>query len=418
MPWMETRAMDERVQFVLAASEAGAVMSQVCASFGVSRQTGYVWLKRYEAEGVAGLADRSRAPLAHGRMHGWEVRQAAMALKDRYPHWGPKKLRVKLAELQGWSPAASTLGEWYRSEGLTNARRRRRSCEPYNRPFAAALEPNDVWCVDFKGWFRTGDGARCDPLTLSDAFSRYLLACRRVDRPDHEHVRPLFEAAFAKFGLPAAIRSDNGPPFASTAAGGLSALSLWWTKLGIDCERIEPGKPQQNGRHERMHLTLKQETAQPPAASLAEQDERFEVFLGRFNHERPHEALAQKTPASLYRRSARAWPCRLIEITYPDNLAVRRVRSNGEIKWGGQFVFVSQVLVGELVAIAETEAGDWQVRFAHIVLGYIDVKRRRLCRKPLRGAEPACGFVDDADASPTTPQANNNHQSVSDVSGL
>lgn len=417
MPWRETKAMDERLRFVVAASQEGAVMSQVCAWFGVSRQTGYMWLNRYRAEGVAGLAQRSRAPLRHGRALEAPVRAAALALKERYPHWGPKKLKVKLADELGWSPAASTLGDWYRAEGLTASRKRRRSCPPCERPFAAALAANDVWCADFKGWFRTGDGARCDPLTLSDAYSRYLICCRRVEHPDGAHVRPLIEAAFVEHGLPGAIRSDNGPPFASAAAGGLSALSLWWIKLGIACERIEPGKPQQNGRHERMHRTLKQETAAPPAASLAEQDARFRAFRRRFNQERPHEALGQKTPASLYARSGRTYPCPFIEIAYPDDLAVRRVRSNGEIKWGGQKVFVSEVLVGEPVAIAETEAGDWQVRFADITLGYIDARRRRLSRTPLRGSTtPACGLVDDPDASPTTPQAHN-YKSVSDVSG-
>lgn len=260
-----------------------------------------------------------------------------------------------------------------------------------------------MWSVDFKGWFRTGDGVRCDPLTLSDNLSRYLLSCRGLAHPEHAPVRQAFEAAFCEFGLPQAIRSDNGPPFASTGAGALSQLSLWWIKLGITPERIDLGKPQQNGRHERMHRTLKQETANPPAASLTEQQASFDRFRATFNSERPHEALSFKTPASLYCASPRSYPCALREPVYPEDNAVRRVRSNGEIKWGGEQIFVSQVLVGEPVAIAETETGEWLVRFADVTLGFIDGKRRRLYRRPLPTIpEQGCGLVDAAE--PRCPQ--------------
>jgi hypothetical protein len=241
---------------------------------------------------------------------------------------------------------------------------------------------NDVWSVDFKGWFRTGDGRRCDPLTVSDAFSRYLLACRSVRRPDHDHVRPVFEALFCEFGLPGAMRHDNGPPFATVAAGGLSQLALWWLKLGIRSERIAPGKPQQNGRHERMHATLKQATADPPAATLGAQQRRFNDFRRDFNEERPHEALGQKPPASLYAASPRAYPCPLREPVYAPDQAVRRVRSNGEIKWGGELVFISEVLAGEPVGIAETEGGAWRVCFADVELGFIDARTGTLRRQP------------------------------------
>ena len=200
---------------------------------------------------------------------------------------------------------------------------------------------------------------------------------------DYVHVRPIIEKAFREFGLPHAIRSDNGPPFASLAAGGLSALSVWWIKLGIDCQRIEPGKPQQNGRHERMHRTLKAETASPPSANGKEQQRRFNRFCQVFNHERPHEALGQRTPASLYRPSVRSYPRIVREPDYADGVAVRRVRSTGQIKWGGQLIFVSQVLVGEPVGIEETDNGEWRVRFADVTLGFIDKKGTRMCRNPL-----------------------------------
>ena len=317
-------------------------------------------------------------------------------MRERYPRWGPKKLRVKLAQLCPSEdlPARSTIGEWLRKEGLAHARRRRRRTPPYEQPFAEVVAANDVWCVDFKGWFRTGDGERCDPLTLSDAFSRYLLRCEVAAHPDHHHVRPIMEAAFCEFGLPNAIRSDNGPPFASPATGGLSQLSVWMIKLGVTCERIDLGKPQQNGRHERMHGTLQNETGNSPAATLAEQQRAFDRFREEFNVERPHEALDFRTPASLYRPSPRCYPCALREPSYGDDCAVRRVRSNGEIKWGGELIFVSRLLTGEPVAISETENGEWLVRFAEVTLGFIDPKRQRLYRKSAQvSTRPSCCVI-------------------------
>jgi putative transposase len=243
--------------------------------YGVSRKTGYKWLGRYIAEGAAGLAARSHAPFQHGQAHDLAVVQAVLGLRQRWPHWGPKKLRVKLVELHPELPvpAASTIGDWLRREGVVGRSRWWRRCPPDTRPFAAVSAANDVWCTDFKGWFRTSDGRRCDPFTLTDAHSRYLLRCQAVARPDQDHVRPIFEAAFKEHGLPLAIRSDNGPPFASPGAGGLSQLAVWWIKLGIRPERIMAGRPQQNGRHERLHRTLNQETATPPAASLPAQQQ-------------------------------------------------------------------------------------------------------------------------------------------------
>ncbi len=254
----------------------------------------------------------------------------------------------------------------------------------------------------------TGDRQRCDPLTISDAMSRYLLRCQAVAQTDGEHVRPVFDAAFCEFGLPLAIRSDNGPPFASVGAGGLSRLAGWWIKLGVRPERIEPGKPTQNGRHERMHRTLKADAADPPAATLAEQQRRFDEFRAVYNHERPHEALDFETPAALYRASDRAYPCALREPDYPDDCAVRRVRSNGVIKWAGDLIFVSEALVGEPVAIEETEAGELRVRYADVELEFLD-KSGRLRRRKL-SRPPACGLVDNAEALPTIPQEEQQQQ--------
>ena len=409
MPWEETCAMDQRMRFVLEASAEECVMSELCERFGISRTAGYKWLERYRAEGIDGLKDRTRAPLRHGRSRSRDLVDRVLALHERYPNWGSKKLRIKLKQFSAAEelPARSTIDAWLRKEGLTQARRRRRRTPPYEQPFAAIAAANDVWCMDFKGWFRTGDGTRCDPFTLSDAFSRYLLRCDVVAQPGHDHVRPIMDAAFCEFGLPKAMRSDNGPPFASPAVGGLSQLSVWLIKLGITCERIDPGKPQQNGRHERMHGTLQRDTAQPPAATLAEQQHRFDRFREEFNLDRPHEALDFKTPASLYQASPRLYPCALREPLYGDDCAIRRVRSNGEIKWGGERIFISEVLTGEPVAIAQTDNGEWRVRFADVTLGFIDPKRQRLYRKSLAAKEKqAHGHVDNAKARcPHAPQA-------------
>lgn len=382
MPWKETCAMDERMRFVIAASSSGAVVSEECARFGISRVTGYKWLRRYQAEGPAGLQERSRAPHEHGRAYGTDLLSDLLLLRDRYG-WGPRKLLCKLAELRPGEdlPGASTIGDWLSKRGLTAKRHRRPRCPAYSQPFAAVKGPNAVWTVDFKGWFRTGDGQRCDPLTLSDHWSRYLLRCQTVARPDHDHVRAVFDEAFSEYGLPEAIRSDNGPPFATTAAGGLSSLSLWWLKLGIEPQRIEPAKPQQNGRHERMHRTLKHDTAKPPAATLAEQQARFDAFRRIYNEERPHEALRQQYPARFYAPSMRRYTRELREPVYGEHCEVRRVRSNGEIKWKGDLVFVSQVLVGEPVGIHHQPEG-WRVCYGHVDLGVIDPVRRRLNHLP------------------------------------
>jgi len=392
MPWRESCAMGERLRFVHEALRGEEPMASLCREFGISRETGYKWLERFELLGLSGLKDRSRRPHRSGLARDEEVVSAALALKRAYPLYGPKKLRAKLSELHpDWAvPAASTIGGWLDREGLVERRQARRRCPPYTQPFAKVAAPNDVWSVDFKGWFRTGDGRRCDPLTVKDAYSRYLLSCRAVALPDHEHVQPRFAALFREFGLPRSIRSDNGPPFATIGAAGLSKLAVWWLKLGIQPERIEPGKPEQNGRHERMHETLKRAVADPPARSWQAQQVALERFRREYNEERPHEALGQKTPASFYRASDRSYPCRLREPEYDRESAVRRVRCNGSIKWGGDLIFVSEALTGEPIGITETISGDWQVRYGALELGYIDRHTRRLVRrlKPDKSAGP------------------------------
>ncbi|MEO3434562.1 integrase core domain-containing protein [Inquilinus sp. CAU 1745] len=381
MPWRETCAMDERVAFILAWRRSAEPMTVLCAAHGISRKTGYKWRDRFLSSGWPGLADASRAPHRPGNELSAEVRAAIVALRAERPFWGPRKLRAVLEERRAelaW-PAPSTIGDLLRREGLSAPRRRRRTALPLTQPFLAATAPNDVWCADFKGWFRTGDRTRCDPLTITDAASRFLIDCRIV-APTIEGAAPVFEAAFRRHGLPRAIRSDNGAPFASIGAGGLTRLSVEWVKLGIRLERIDPGCPQQNGRHERMHGTLKAETIRPPAATAAAQQARFDAWRDDFNIHRPHEALAQTPPARRYRPALRRHPGAAPEPSYAADHAVRRVRSNGEIKWGGELVFVSEALVGEPVGITETESGAWLVRFCDVDLGLIDRRTHKLRR--------------------------------------
>jgi putative transposase len=382
MPWKETCVVDEKIAFIADCLRGELSMTALCERYGISRDTGYRLLGRYRREGAHGLEPRSRAPRDHGLAMAGEIAEAIVSLRRERPHWGPKKLRAVLAQRdpkRSW-PAPSTIGDLLRREGLSSARRRRRTAIPRTQPFLPILEPNDLWCIDFKGWFRTLDGQRCDPLTITDADSRFLIECRIVPETI-EAVRPVVDQAFRELGLPHAIRSDNGTPFASSAsAGGLTRLSVHWIKLGIRLERIDPGEPQQNGRHERMHGTLKAETSRPPAGTPDEQQARFDRFRNDFNDNRPHEALGQVPPTSRYCPSPRPYPGTIEEPWYDAEHAIRRVRSNGEIKWGGDFLFLGEALIGEPVGIAETQAGDWIVRFADVELGIIDRSTRKFRR--------------------------------------
>ncbi len=296
---------------------------------------------------------------------------------------GAEEIRAWLAEREPaivW-PAASTIGHILRRADLVPRRRRRRT-PVYGRPFAVCAGPNYVWCIDFKGWFLTGDGTRVDPLTVSDAASRYLLICQAVGRADLEHVWPHLARAFADYGLPKAMRSDNGPPFASRAVGSLSRLAVRLIKAGVMPERIAPGKPQENGRHERMHLTLEQETASPPARSLKARIERFEAFRHSYNHDRPHEALGQRPPICRHRRSPRHWDGRLREPEYAGDAQVHRLRTNGQIKWKGELVFLSETLSGEAVGLRPAEGGRYDIWYGPIRLA-VD-HRGRLTRHDRR----------------------------------
>ena len=394
MPWRETCAMEERLKLLLEWENGALSVSELCRHYGISRKTAYKWRGRYRLEGVSGLSDRSRAPHHHPQALRADVVCAVLAVRQRYPSWGPKKIRAYLARVDAetrW-PAASSIGALLRREGLVVARRRRLRAAPRTAPFADCTAANDVWCIDLKGWFRCADGARCDPLTLSDGASRYLLRCQALRRADGDHAWPVVEAAFREFGLPRVIRSDNGPPFASVAAGGLSRFAVKIVKAGVVPERIDPGQPQQNGRLERLHLTLQQETASPPAASLRQQGLRFAAFQSYYNEDRPHEALGQTPPAAHYRPSPRRYSGRLRAPDYDDGWQIRRVRQAGEIKWRGRNLYISESLAGEPLGLEEREDGDWNVAFGPVQLGRIDrdgrfirPKRKTRRAKPVRG---------------------------------
>jgi transposase InsO family protein len=396
------------MRFVMAVEERAESFAAVCRRFGMSRRVGYKWLGRYEEAGVAGLVDRSRAPHSHPQAMPDAIAERCLAVRRAHPRWGPAKVRAWLlrrAPQLHW-PVASSIGDLFDREGLTVKRRLRRRSPPSSAPFADCTAPNDVWCVDFKGWFRTGDGSRCEPLTLSDAHSRYLLRCQAVARTDQAHVWPVLDAAFREFGLPWALRSDNGPPFASRGPGGLSKLSVKVIKAGVVPERIAPGKPQQNGRHERMHLTLLQDTADPPARSLRAQLVRLRAFQHLYNDERPHEALGNDTPAEHYTASPRRFDGVLREPGYGADHDIRRVRHNGEIRWHGETIYISEALTGEPIGLLEDADGNFTVCYGPILLGVIAHGDNRL-RKP---KQQSCGLVDKAAPCPQGPQAQQQQQ--------
>jgi putative transposase len=402
MVWRKTCAMEERMRFVMAAVDNEEAIAGLCRRFGVSRKTGYKWLERYRDGGVEGLKDRSRAPLHHPQALAEKIAERCIAVRRAHPTWGPVKVRAWLEEHRpqtAW-PAASTIGELFDRESLTVKRRLRRHSPPSSAPFAPCAAANDVWCIDFKGWFVTGDGKRCEPLTLSDAHSRYLLRCQAMACTDADHVWPVLEAALREFGLPHRLRSDNGPPFASCGAGGLSQLAVKVIKAGVVPERIAPGKPQQNGRLERLHLTLLQDTANPPARTLRAQVKRLHGFQRIYNEERPHQALGNEVPAKHYAVSPRRFDGILREPSYGADHAVRRVRHNGEIRWQGNTIYINAALIGEPVGLVENNDGCCTVRYGPVVLGIIDHDGDRL-RKP---RDHACGLVDNAARCPQGPQ--------------
>ncbi len=379
MPWRVTSPMNERLYFVIDAQRGFFPFAELCRRYGVSRKTGYKWLGRFEELGLDGLADRSHRP--HSCPHGTptEVVQAILELRRRRC-WGAPKLQRLLRDRfpDRNPPAVGTIHRILDRHGLVPPRRRRMRRAHPGRPTTPMDSPNAIWSADFKGQFRTGNGLYCYPLTVQDGFSRFLLGCHGLTAPTIEGSRPVFERLFRQYGLPERIRTDNGAPFASNALGRLSTLSVWWVRLGIFPELIEPGQPQQNGRHERMHRTLKAETARPPAPSRAAQQRRFAQFREIYNHHRPHEALNQRPPATHYTTSPHRYPDHLPPIEYPAHFEVRRVSRNGGIRWNARWVNVSHIL-GELpVGLEPIADGSWNVFFGPIHLGWLDERDYRI----------------------------------------
>jgi putative transposase len=380
MPWSEVTAMDERLQFVADVRRGTEEMTVLCRRYGISRKSGYKWLARYVADGPSGLADRSHRPHACPHATAPAAVEALCELRRRHPTWGPKKLLAVLAQRGPGLvlPAPSTAAALLKRAGLVTSPRRRRTPGHPGRPTAPMDAPNAIWTADFKGEFKTRDGIYCYPLTIADGFSRYLLACRALASTRTAGARPIFERLFREHGLPGRIRSDNGVPFATIALGRLSALSVWWVRLGILPDLIEPSSPQQNGRHERLHRTLKAEATKPPEAHARAQQRRFDHFRTEYNTERPHEALGQATPASWYTPSPRPYPTRLPPLEYPAHCEVRRVSRNGGVRWHNRWVNVSHVLAEEYVAFEEIADGLWSVVFGSLVLGRFDERTLRI----------------------------------------
>lgn len=371
--------MEEKLRFVFEYELGEQTMTELCQRYEIARETGYVWLRRYRAAGMAGLVERNRAAHRHANQTPEAMERMVLELRQAHMRWGPRKLkRILERDEPGrrW-PAASTIGALLKREGLVVARKKRWRTAPYTEPLAHADGVNRVWCADFKGWFRTADGERIDPLTISDAHSRYLLRCQAVEKTDTARVQAIFEAAFREYGMPEAIRTDNGAPFASLAVAGLSRLAVWWIKLGIVPERIAAGHPEQNGRHERMHRTLKQEAAQPPAADRRKQQRALDRFRQEYNQVRPHEALGMQTPADVYQPSPRKFPVRVPEPVYPETMLVRSVRAHGHFRWKKNDVFLSEVLWGEQVGLLPEE-GWFTIYFGPFPIARFDSQRLRV----------------------------------------
>ena len=380
MPWKDSSVMEERLRFVARLLD-GEGMSTVCREFGISRKTGYKIYNRYREEGLEALSDRSRRPVRYANQLPEPVERLIVESKKEKPHWGARKIRELLVRRLAGDvriPARSTVHAVLDRHGLVKRAKQRRRQKAQGTPLSDALAPNALWCTDFKGEFRLGNRQYCYPLTVTDQASRYLLAVEAFDSNRQNGVIKAFLRLFRERGLPAAIRSDNGVPFASpNGLYNLSKLSVWWLRLGIAIERIKPGHPQQNGRHERMHLTLKKETTHPAGRNSLQQQARFDDFLKEFNEERPHEALGMKTPAEVYRPSTRPY-AGLPELDYPFHDKTLMVTSCGRLCMHRKKINLSTVMAGQKVGLKEVEDGIWLVTFMQYDLGYIDLEQRTL----------------------------------------
>lgn len=380
MPWNETSPMNQRTQFIADYLGAYYSHSELCELYGISRKTGYKWIARYEEAGPQGLLERSSRPHHSPNKTPEEIEQLILDLRRKHPTWGAKKLLPSLERRypQTEFPCCSTVSDILTRNDMVPPKRRRRPIGHPGKPTRVAQAPDNIWTADFKGHFKTGDGHYCYPLTVTDRYSRFLLGCQGLYTTSPLKAKPVFTRLFKEYGLPEVIRTDNGVPFATTTLARLSSLSAWWVRLGIMPELIEPGKPQQNGQHERMHRILKAETTRPAAHSLGAQQRRFNRFRDEYNHERPHEALDQNIPASLYQPSPREMPNKLPPLEYPDHFEKRYVSTNGGMRWNSGWVAVSIVCEGEYVGLEEVDEGIWNVYFGPLRLGKLIERYMRI----------------------------------------
>ncbi len=380
MPWKEIKPMDQKIQMIADWQSNQFTKTDLSKKYSISRKTVNKWIKRYAIIGIDGLKDRNRAPKRSPHATPMHIVNRIVKHKLENRKRGPKKVHAQLVKTYPhieW-PSASTVGYWLKKHGLVKTRKRRKNVAPYSDPFVTIEDPNDVWSADYKGDFKTQDGRKCYPLTISDNYSRFLLKCYGLLGPRYQETRKVFELAFQEFGLPYAIRTDNGQPFASTSIAGLSRLSIWWIQLGIIPERIDKGCPQQNGRHERMHRTLKYELLDTTAKTIKEQQKQFDYFKYDYNYIRPHESLEQKTPNEYYLRSKRPYVSKLQKPSYGYDFEVRQVRNNGEIQFKGNYYFMTNLLDDQPVGLKQTTNDTWDIYYSFYRIASLDERNKQI----------------------------------------
>lgn len=380
MPWKTEGPMEEKMRLMVEWESGIYSKSDLSRKYGISRRSVYKWLNRYEETGVDGLRELSRAPKSHPNQTPKDIVALLIEEKNRNRKRGPKKVLKQLERKYPGQvfPAASTIGDWFEKNGLVSKRKKRKRVPPYTEPFSECLEANEVWSADYKGQFYMRNNKVCYPLTISDNYSRYLLKCRGLQGPRYRETRYEFQIAFREYGLPDAILTDNGTPFAGRCVGGLSQLAIWWIRLGIIPERIDKGCPQQNGRHERMHRTLKYEILDEPAANMAQQQKVFDKFRMDYNDYRPHESLGQDVPCNHYKKSKRVYVDKPPVPEYDYGFLVRHVRSSGDIKVNGNAYFLTELLVGQPIGLKEVEDGKLKVYYSFYPIGIIDLKKKKV----------------------------------------
>ena len=375
MPWHSESVLLVRERFVLSALAGSESFAKLCRQNHIARSTGYKWLRRFREGGRPGLQERSRRPVHSPRRMSWRWLQALRQLRRRHPYWGPRKLRARLRVLHGWVrlPSVRTLARWLQRLGLVRSKRRRQRRGPSLKPVPrrAARRPNDVWTIDFKGWFRLRDGSRVNPLTVRDLHSRFLLDIRLVAHQTYAAIRPALQRIFRRYGLPRAIRVDNGPPFGGPGPRGLSRLAVWWRRLGIEVNYGRPAHPEDNAAHEQMHGVYQSQVADHPVKNPVALQRRSDRWRADYNHIRPHEALGLRTPAQIYRPSPRPLPCKLPAWSYPATWLTRRVNRHGRLYWLGRLRFVGEAFSGERVGLRPAAKGAWKIYLGKDLLGLI-----------------------------------------------